>query len=201
MASFGGSINASGNPITGVSVNSKGGLDLGTGSQLNVFNNGDGLVLREYSVMTVFNTPQFSGAPRFSTVNSCDNHGIGVSLQTGSTLTLSNQAKVISTQNGGRGRVADHGVDLTLLNSTITGNTVQDIRLTFGTRADFKTLAFSTYSCHATVLVRGASGIACPTDDMLPCFTRSEWDERGDMLPRTLGAARALCGSGIRQGG
>jgi hypothetical protein len=95
MASFGGTISASGNPINGVSVNSKGGLDLDAGSQLNVFNNGDGVVLQEASVMTVFNTPQFSGAPGFSTVNSYDNREIGVRVQTGSTLTLSNQAKVI----------------------------------------------------------------------------------------------------------
>jgi hypothetical protein len=124
MVSFGGTINASGNPINGVSVNSKGGLDLDAGSQLNVFNNGDGVVLQEASVMTVFNTPQFSGAPGFSTVNSYDNRDVGVRVQTGSTLTLSNQAKVISTQNGGRGVAADNGVGLTLVNSTITGNTV-----------------------------------------------------------------------------
>ena len=63
MVSFGGTINASGNPVTGVSVNSKAGLDLDAGSQLNVSGNGDGVVLQEASVMTVFNTPQFSGVP------------------------------------------------------------------------------------------------------------------------------------------
>ena len=83
-------------------------------------------------------------------------------MQTGSRLTLSNQAKVISTQNGGKGLVADNGVGLTLVNSTLTGNKVQGIQLTFGTRADLNTLTFGTYSCDATVLVRGASGITCP---------------------------------------
>jgi len=162
MVSFGGTINASGNPVNGVSVNSKGGLDLDAGSQLNVFNNGDGLVLQQASVMTVFNNPQFSGVPGFSTINSHNNLLNGVRVQSGSTLTLSNQARVIGTQNGRIGLVVDNGVGVTLVNSTLTGNTVRDLQLTFGTRADLQTLTFGTYTCDATVLVRGTSGIVCP---------------------------------------
>jgi hypothetical protein len=162
MVSFGGTINASGNPLIGVSVNSKGGLDLDAGSQLNAFNNGDGVVLQEASVMTVFNNPQFSGVPGFSTINSHNNAGSGVRVQTGSTLTLSNQAKVISTQNGRAGLVGDNGTGVTLVNSSLTGNATKDLQLTFGTRADLQTLTFGTYTCDATVLVRGTSGIACP---------------------------------------
>jgi hypothetical protein len=48
------------------------------------------------------------------------------------------------------------------VNSTITGNTVKDIQLTFGARADLQTLVFGTHTCDATVLVRGSSGITCP---------------------------------------
>ena len=40
MFSFGGTINASGNPVNGVSVNSRGGLDLDAASTLNSFDNG-----------------------------------------------------------------------------------------------------------------------------------------------------------------
>ena len=162
MVSFGGTINASGNPLNGVSVNSKGGLDLDAGSQLNAFNNGDGVALTEASVMTVFNNPQFSGAPGFSTVNSHNNQVNGVRVQGGSTLTLSNQAKVIGTQNTGTGLLADNGVGVTLVNSTLTGNSVKDLQLTFGSRADLNTLTFGTYTCDATVLVRGTSGVVCP---------------------------------------
>jgi Right handed beta helix region len=162
MVSFGGTINASGNPLNGVSVNSKGGLDLDAGSQLNVSGNGDGVVLQEASVMTVFNIPQFSGVPGFSTVNSHNNTGTGVRVQTGSTLTLSNQAKIISTQNSSLGLLADDGAGVTLVNSTLIGNTTKDLQLTFGTRADLRTLTFGTYTCDATVLVRGTSGITCP---------------------------------------
>jgi hypothetical protein len=62
LVSFGGTINASNNLVAGVTVNSKAGLDLDAASTLNTFNNGDGLRIQQDSVMTVFNTPQFSGA-------------------------------------------------------------------------------------------------------------------------------------------
>ena len=161
LVSFGGTINSSGNPVAGVSVNSKAGLDLDAASQLNTSNNGDGLLLQDDSVMTVFNTPQFSGAQGFSTINAHDNTRSGVRVLTGSTLTLVNQARVISTQNATVGLGADNGAGLTLVNSTLTGNAV-DLQLTFGTRADLRTLTFGTYTCDASVLVRGTSGIVCP---------------------------------------
>ena len=44
LVSFGGTINASGNGLNGVSVNAKGGLDLDAGSQLNSFNNSEGVL-------------------------------------------------------------------------------------------------------------------------------------------------------------
>ena len=162
LVSFGGTINASGNPSTGVSVNSKGGFDLDAASTLNSFNNGHGVLLQEASVMTVFNNPQFSGVPGLSTINTHHNTGNGISVQSGSTLTLSNQAQVQSHQNAQMGLVADNGVGVTLVNSTITDNTGQDLQLTFGARADLQTLTFGTYTCDATILVRGSSGIICP---------------------------------------
>ena len=122
----------------------------------------DGVALQENSVMTVFNIPQFSGVPGFSTVNSHDNAGNGIRVQNGSTLTLSNQAQVMSTKNGGAGVLADNGAGITLLGSTVTGNTMKDLQLTFGTRADLRTITFNTYSCDATVLVRGGSSVLCP---------------------------------------
>jgi hypothetical protein len=112
--------------------------------------------------MTVFNNPQFSGAPGFSTINTHDNTGSGISVQSGSTLTLSNQAQLKSNHNAQMGLVADNGVGVTLVNSIITDNRGQDIQLTFGARADLQTLTFGTYTCDATVLVRGSSGITCP---------------------------------------
>ena len=162
LVSFGGTINASGNPVVGVSVNSKAGLDLDAASALNSFNNGDGLLVQQNSVMTVFNTPQFSGAPGFSTVNAHNNTRTGVRVLTDSVLTLVNQARVISNQNGTTGFLADNGAGVTLVNSMITGNTTSDIQLTFGVRADLRTMQFGTATCDATVLVRGTSGLTCP---------------------------------------
>jgi len=162
LVSFGGTINASGNPSAGVSVNSKAGLDLDAASTLTSTGNGVGVLIQQGSVMTVFNTPQFSGAPGFSTVNANQNSSAGIRVLTSSTLTLSNQARIVSTQNTGLGFVADNGAAVTLVNSTITGSSTRDIQLSFGTRADFRTLTFGTATCDATVLVRGTSGITCP---------------------------------------
>ena len=58
--------------------------------------------------------------------------------------------------------LADNGAGITLVNSTVLDNTAKDLQLTFGTRADLRTLTLGTYSCDATVLVRGTSGITCP---------------------------------------
>ena len=162
MVSFGGTINASGNPGVGVSVNSKSGLDLDAASTLNSVNNGDGVLIQQNSVMTVFNTPQFSGAPGFSTINANQNARTGVRVLSDAVLTLVNQARIVSQQNGTLGFSADNGAGVTLVNSTITGNTARDIQLTFGVRADLRTLTFGTYTCDATILVRGTSGIVCP---------------------------------------
>lgn len=93
--------------------------------------------------------------------NAHDNTGNGVRVQSGSTITLVNRARIISTQNGRAGFLADNGVGATLVNPTITGNTVRDLQLTFGSRVDVQTLTFGTYTCDLTVL-RGTSGIVCP---------------------------------------
>jgi hypothetical protein len=162
MVSFGGSINASGNPVNGISLNSKAGLDLDAGSTVECSGNGDGLQIQQVSEMTVFNIPQFSGVPAFSSVNCHDNNGNGILVRNASSLRVSNQAQVISTGNGASGLIADDGSDIILVNSDVTGNSGGDIQLSFGTRADLQTSTFSSLSCDATVLVRGASGISCP---------------------------------------
>jgi len=160
MLIAGGTFNASDNPVSGVSVKSNGGLDLDAGATLNSANNGDGVVVQEGSVMTVFSIPR--GVSGFSTLNVQSNTGNGIRVLTGSTLVVTDQARVVSKQNSRTGLIADNGVGITLVNSTITGNVVKDLQLTFGARADFQTLVFGSFSCDATVLVRGTSGIVCP---------------------------------------
>jgi hypothetical protein len=112
--------------------------------------------------MTVFNTPQFSGAPGYSTVDAQGNVRTGIRVLTDAVLTLVNQARVVSTGNGTIGLAADNGAGLTLVNSTVTGNAAGDLQLTFGARADLRTLTFGSHACDPTVLVRGTSGIVCP---------------------------------------
>jgi hypothetical protein len=164
MVSFGGIINATDNSVIGVSLNSKAGLDLDAGATLECSNNGVGLQIQQNSEMTVFNTPQFSGVPGFSTVDCHDNTGDGIIVRNASTLRVSNQAKVISTDNGASGLIADDGAGIILVNSTILGHSDEskDIQLAFGSRADLQSLTFGTAACDATVLVRGTSGITCP---------------------------------------
>ena len=161
LVSFGGTINASNNPVAGVTVNSNAGLDLDAASTINSTNNGDGVRIQQGSVMTVFNTPQFSGQPGFSTINARNNTGSGIRVLSASTLTLVNQARVNSNQNGGVGLAADNGAGVTLVNSTITGNTSRDLQLTFAARADLQTTQFGTVACDATVFIRGIV-IMCP---------------------------------------
>jgi len=117
--------------------------------------------------MTVFNIPQFSGVSGTSTINAHNNTGNGMTVRNGAVLTFSNQAKIDSEQNGAFGLAVDNGSNVTLVsstavNSTLTGNTGKDLSLTFGTRADIQTVTLGTYTCDATVLVRGTSSITCP---------------------------------------
>ena len=160
VVSFGGTINASGNPAIGVSVISKSGLDLDAASTLNATGNGTGVAIQHESVVTVFNTTQFSGIPGDSTINASDNTANGIRVVTGSLLQLTNQAKVNSAGNGAFGLLLDNGSGLTLVNSTFANNGT-DLVLSFGSRADVRSTTFTTYVCDPTVLVRGGL-LTCP---------------------------------------
>jgi hypothetical protein len=92
-------------------------------------------------------------------VSSHDNATSGIVLRSSSTAIGS---AVVASMNGGAGLSVDDGSAISLENATLLGNTTKDIILTFGSRADLRTLEFGTYTCDATVLVRGTSGITCP---------------------------------------
>ena len=139
MVAFGGTIVCQGNGVHGVAVDSKAGLDLDAAALLNSHDNvGDGVHLEETSVLTLFNTTAFSGAPGTITIQTSHNGGNGVSILTGSNLTAIHQASVISHGNTGVGVQADNGSSLTLINSDVTGQT-PDILLSFGSRSDITT--------------------------------------------------------------
>jgi hypothetical protein len=112
--------------------------------------------------MTVFNNPQFSGAPSFSTISAAQNGGNGVAILTDSRLTLVNQAQISSTLNGAFGLFGDNGAGITIRNATLTGNMVRDLQLSFGARADIQTnVTIGTSGCDSTVQLRGAN-FTCP---------------------------------------
>ncbi len=90
---------------------------------LNSANNGDGVVVQEGSVMTVFNTPQLWGVSGFSTLNVQSNTGNGIRVLTGVDACRDEiRPGSMSKQNSRTGLIADNGVGITLVNATITGN-------------------------------------------------------------------------------
>ena len=116
----------------------------------------------------MFNTTAFSGAPGVTTINTKNNGANGVSILTGSNLTVIHQAALNSLGNAGDGIYVDNGSGLTLIQSTVTGNgtaggDAKDMVLRFGSRADITTQsAVGTLSCDASVLLRDDLGLTCP---------------------------------------
>jgi len=171
VVDFGGTITSTGNGIHGISLNSKAGLDMDAGSQVNVSGNGqDGMHLERESSMTIFNNPNFSGNPATSTLTSQNNHGDGINVQTNSGILVSNYAALQVTGNTAVGVGLDDGSSLSFtqtipvsgVQTTITGNGT-DLLLTFGSRLSLLgNDAYGTVHCDATVLTRGPNAPTCP---------------------------------------
>ncbi len=162
MVDFGGTITATGNGVHGVSIDSKAGLDLDAAGTLNANGNTqDGVHLEETSVLTMFNTTAFSGAPGTTTINTHNNGGNGLSVLTGSNFTVIHQAALDSTDNTMRGILVDNGSSITLIQSIVTGNSAPDIALTFGSRGDITGSKIGKLTCDGTVILRG-SFTHCP---------------------------------------
>ncbi len=171
VVNFGGTIQTNSNGIHGISLNSKGGLDLDAGSQVtSSLNAGDGVHLEQESELTVFNNPNFSLVQRATLLTVQQNQTNGINVLTGSKVLDDNFAVIIAQQNTIAGIAADDGSSVSFgqtipvsgVASTITLNGT-DIQLTFGSR--FTSIAndsFGTVKCDATVLIRGTSGITCP---------------------------------------
>ncbi len=157
MVDFGGTITCTGNGVHGVSIDSKSGLDLdAAGTLKSSGNTQDGVHLEETSVLTMFNTPAFSGAPGTTTINTHNNGGSGLNVLTGSNFTVIHQAALDSTNNTMNGVHVDNGSSITLIQSTVTGNTGADVALTFGSRGDITSSTIGKLTCDATVLIRGS---------------------------------------------
>lgn len=171
VVNFGGTITSSSNGIHGISLNSKAGLDMDAGSQVQVLGNGqDGMHLERESSMTIFNNPNFSGNPGTTTLTTQNNLGDGINVQTNSGLLVSNYAALQDTGNGVAGVGLDDGSSLTFtqtitvvgVQTTIAGNG-KDLLLTFGSRLTLLSNdTYGTFSCDATVLTRGPGAPVCP---------------------------------------
>jgi len=131
VVNFGGTIATTGNGIHGISLNSKAGLDMDAGSQVNVSNNGgDGMHLERESSMTIFNNPNFSGNPGTSTLTSQGSQNNGINVQTNSGLLVSNYAVLQLIGNAHSGVALDDGswlsftqtIPVSGVQTNITGN-------------------------------------------------------------------------------
>jgi hypothetical protein len=160
MVAFGGTITSQGNGVHGVSIDSKAGLDLDAAALLESDHNaGDGVHLEETSVLTLFNTTAFSGAPGTTTLKTHDNVGSGVGVFTGSNVTVIHQAAIQATHNQVAGITADGGSAVTLVSSEAIGNAT-DVLLSFGSRSDITTSTVGSIKCDHSVISRGTS--VCP---------------------------------------
>lgn len=169
MADFGGAILANANGLQGIALDSKGGLDLDAGSQVEASNNaGDGVHLEQFSVMTIFNTPQFSGNPGTTTLTAQGNQGDGINELTNSKILVDNFAALQVTGNVSAGVSLDDGSSLAFgqtipvsgVQSNVTGNH-PDLSLSFASR--ITTIANDTIGkvvCDRTSLARGP--VTCP---------------------------------------
>lgn len=171
MADFGGTIVANQNGLQGIALDSKAGLDMDAGAQVQANNNGtDGVHLEEQSVMSIFNTPQFSGVSGTTTLTAQGNQATGINLLTNSSIFDVNFAALQVTGNAGPGIALDDGSSLSFgqsvpvsgVQTNVTGNH-PDVEITFASR--LTTLGndtVGTVTCDATALVRGPLGITCP---------------------------------------
>ena len=138
-------------------------MDLDAASQVSSFNNQrDGVHVEELSLVNLFNNPQFSGNPGFTTLQVYNNAGNGVSLLNNSQLHMFLQAKILAHNNTTEGIQVDDGSSMTLLNSTVQTNP-KDVVLTFGSRAEFTGNTIGTLTCDASSAIRGDTGKSCPT--------------------------------------
>lgn len=171
MVDFGGVISADSNGLQGIALDSKAGLDLDAGSQAEANNNaGDGVHLELHSVMTIFNTPQFSGVSGTTTLMAQGNQGAGINLLTNSEILVDNYAEVLVNANTQAGIGLDDGssfsfgqtIPVSGVNSSVVGNN-PDISLTFASRlTTIGSNVLGSIECDASSLTRGPLAVTCP---------------------------------------
>ena len=105
---------------------------------------------------------------------SAANRRHGLSTFVGGKIDLSGDSQITSQGNGQMGLFADNGGSVRVSKSTLTKNTMKDVALSFGTRAEFIDNEIGTITCDATVLIRG--DLNCPAPYMtLPPHALQEY--------------------------
>lgn len=170
VVDFGGTIQTNLNALHGISLNSKGGLDLDAGSQVTSNLNGeDGVHLEQESELTVFNNPNFSQVHTGTLLTVQQNQMNGINVLTGSKVLDDNYAEIVAQQNTLAGIAEDDGssvsfgqtIPVSNVSSVITMNG-KDVVLTFGSRLTLiANDTLGSVTCDATSQIRG-SGITCP---------------------------------------
>jgi parallel beta-helix repeat protein len=160
---FGGRIICFNNGLRGVYVTSRSGIEVDAAGSIVSYNNaGEGVLVQKLSLLNIFNAPQSSGVQGISTVEVYQNARNGISALGNSVVSMFNQAKILSQQNGAAGLFADDGSSLFVTQSTVTANATSDILLRFGARADLTLNTIGQIHCDQTSLIRGDTGAVCP---------------------------------------
>lgn len=159
---FEGTIIARNNQINhGVSANSNSNIDLDRGGSIIAKNNGlDGIQL-ENSLLNMFNMPDLEASKVIATGNG--RHGISAFVE--SVIDLSGDSNITVRNNGDTGVLVDNGSTARIINSKVKSNQNADISVNFGARADIKNnLKIGDIICDETALIRGDTGVICPTN-------------------------------------
>ncbi len=156
---FGGKIESRNNQTNGISIFSNSGIELDNGASVMSRNNNENGILLENSSLNMFNMPIFPG----STVMTSNNGKNGLSAIAESVIDMSGDAALTSRNNAEAGLLLDNGSTATLINATISNNNNDDVDLRFGARADLNNNTIGSIICDETVLIRGDSGVECPS--------------------------------------
>lgn len=158
VALFGSKVDAQRNGVNGISIFSSSALNASDGATISAKMNGqDGILIAQNSAFGVTN---FIGlVPLPLKVETTNNGKHGIEVSAGGSLAV-DRSTLTSSTNTQAGLAVDDGSTVTLVGSqqtpvTLAQNSVQDIILSFGSRATLVGIVNGTIACDPTVLIRG----------------------------------------------
>jgi len=97
-----------------------------------------------------------------SSITATGNGRNGVSGFVTSVIDVSADSLIAAQGNANAGVLGDNGTSVRLVNSSVLGNVVDDVVLSFGARGDISSSVVGTIDCDATALLRGDTNATCP---------------------------------------